>query len=163
MKKSKLSKKTVAALLFAAVVVLTALWFSFRSGRTKNDSVTFDRLPGISGDPTFTVAELLLLRENSDPLVLFSVTSENDPSLAPKLTRLLSSYGYLLADPDSVSADAVRISFAYGETSAAALEVRADSSVTVFGSLDSVTYRAVNREEVTESLYTALSRLITEG
>ena len=157
----KISKKTLAVIGLVAVVVLTALWFGLRSGSDKDEPLSFEQLPGLSGTPDFTVAELVRLRAGSEPLVLLSVTSEDDPELAAKITGLLSSYGWIADDPDSVSADAVRISFAFGESSAAALEIRSDSSVTLFGPGESVSYRAVLREGVREGLYSALSRLLT--
>lgn len=158
----KISKKTGAALVLAAVIVLAALWFALRSGLGKSEPVSFEKLPGLSGTPVFTVAELVRLRADSDPLVIASVTSERDVQLAAKIAEILSGYGFIADDPDSVSADAVRIRFAFGEDSASALEIRSDSGVTLYGSGKSASYRAVNREGVAESAYCALSRLFVQ-
>ncbi len=161
----KISKKTAAILGLVAVTVLTALWFGFRSGffEKEEEPVPYTQLPGLSGTPVYASAQLVRLRAGADPLVLSEITSEQDPALLAGLSKILSSYGFLADDPDSVSADAVRLSFAYGENAAAALEIRSDSSVTLYGSGKSASYRAVARQGVKESLYSALGALLTQA
>ena len=145
----------------AVMILLAAAWAiswnAFKS--SSKEPVRFSQLPGMSGEPEFAMLQLVRLRAGEEPLILATVTSEEDPTLISRLTEALDSRGYLKKTSETLSPDMIRAQFVFEGEKAAALEIHSDSAVTLVTPDGTEDYAALNREEDEINLFTLLYRL----